>query len=328
MMMNRFIKSIISFCVYSAVFYSLALIIWTGFVPNNFPRINAPYPIGAKGFTFSRMEELKSVKNIDILFLGSSHAYRGFDSRIYADKNIKSFNLGSPSQSPIQTKLLIENFIDQCNPKLVIYEVYPASFQNDGVESALDIIANSESLSNTLSMALNINHLKVYNAFIIDLYRSLFNLNVGFKEVPKKGNDAYINGGFVETNLNFNQSPITAKTKALWAGKKWQLKNKQLEAFEELLILLKEKNINLWLVQTPVTSEAYNLYTNNEYIDSLFSSKSTYFNFNNSLKLDDHFDFADYHHLNQRGVNKVNNELIELIFQREKYFQDLKEKIE
>ena len=90
------------------------------------------------GHMYSRISEIKNQEDVDILFLGSSHAYRGFDTRIFLENGYKSFNLGSSAQTPTQTKVLVERYLGSLNPELVIYEVYPKTFTMDGVESSLD----------------------------------------------------------------------------------------------------------------------------------------------------------------------------------------------
>ena len=82
---------------------------------------------------FTRLKEVKTVKNVDILFLGSSHTYRGFDTSIFHDCGYSAFNLGSSSQTPIQTLTLANRYLKQLNPKLVVLEVYPGNFTGDGV---------------------------------------------------------------------------------------------------------------------------------------------------------------------------------------------------
>jgi len=77
---------------------------------------------------------------VDILFLGSSHSYRGFNPQYFS--GYKTFNLGSSAQTPIQTNLLLKRYLHQLNPKTIVYEVYPISLSIDGVESSSDIIAN------------------------------------------------------------------------------------------------------------------------------------------------------------------------------------------
>ena len=61
------------------------------------------------GHLHSRLLEINKHQNVDVLFLGSSHAYRGFDTRIFKESGIASFNLGSSSQAPVQSLLLLKN---------------------------------------------------------------------------------------------------------------------------------------------------------------------------------------------------------------------------
>ena len=141
--MKNFISNTVLFLLFLSIFYSTFLIIWVHYAPSRF-KPNIIYNMGSYGFMYSRLSEIKNYENTNILFLGSSHAYRGFDTRIFLDKGLKSFNLGSSSQTPLQTKVLLKRYLERLNPKLVIYEVYPETFTIDGVESSLDIIANDK----------------------------------------------------------------------------------------------------------------------------------------------------------------------------------------
>jgi DNA-directed RNA polymerase len=101
--------------------------------------------------------------------------------------------------------------------------------------------------------------------------------------------------------------------KAIYSGKKWIIQDKQWLAFRNIIKRLKNRNITVLLLQAPVTRDAYQLYTNNYEIDSMFQTLAPYFNLNESMKMDDKFDFMDYHHLNQSGVRKVNNSVLEIL---------------
>jgi hypothetical protein len=56
---------------------------------------------GDIGHMFTRNKELNSLDSIDILVIGSSHVYRGFDPRFFSKKGIRLFNLGSSAQTPL-----------------------------------------------------------------------------------------------------------------------------------------------------------------------------------------------------------------------------------
>lgn len=255
---------------------------------------------------YSRLSEIKNHGDVDILFLGSSHAYRGFDTRIFLDNGYKSFNLGSSAQTPSQTKALVKRYLESLNPEIVIYEVYPATFNIDGVESSLDIIANDKNDSHSLNMALKINNIKTYNTLIYGLTRDLLGLNKSFSEPIIKGNDKYISGGYVEKEIGFYQPTEFEK-------KEISLIDYQLESFSEIVQMVKNKNIELILVYAPITSANYISYSNNHYFDSIMRRYSEYYNFNEILTLNDSLYFYDSNHLNQNGVNIFNKKLIELL---------------
>lgn len=268
---------------------------------------NLNYRIGSNGHMYSRIKELKKCKNIELLFLGSSHAYRGFDTRFYKNRGIGAFNLGSSSQTPIQTLLLLKRYLDKLNPKIIVYDVYPETLASDGVESALDIIANDKNDMLSFKMALYINHLKVYNTFFYGLMQDIFKLNSSFNEPRIRGNDFYVAGGFVENKKSKTFTPQNFKKKSI------DFNNKQIDSFKKIIKMIKQRNITLILVYAPIAPSLFKSYTNNQEFNSIMKGYSTYYNFNEILTLQDNLHFYDSHHLNQLGVEKFNEELIKII---------------
>ena len=102
--MNRsilsFIKQVLLFAVLLVPVYCLLVILIADTVPDAYTK-NINHRMGAYGHVFSRFQEAASSQNIDVLILGSSHAYRGFDTRIFAEQGIRAFNLGTSAQTPI-----------------------------------------------------------------------------------------------------------------------------------------------------------------------------------------------------------------------------------
>ncbi len=294
--------------LFTAGVYLALLIIWGELMPPAVTK-NVNYSIGAYGHMYTRTREVEKYTDIDLLFIGSSHAYRGFDTRIAAKFGFKSFNLGSSAQTPIQTKLLLEKYLDSLKPKTVIYEVYPYTFINDGVESSLDMIANGEIDCNVLNMAFSINNIKTYNSLVYGYYRNLFNRNKNFHENKIIKEDSYVSGGFVERKMEYYSSNAEKQgEKTEWIPKEYQV-----DAFEKIVKLIAERNIKLILVQSPVTRAAYEKYTDNEKIDQYFSTKARYINFNKRLNLSDSTDFYNSDHLNQNGVRVYNENLFSIL---------------
>lgn len=72
--MKQYILHISGFGLFSAVFYVVALFVWGRYAPEPLkPNLN--YRLGGYGHTYTRLQEVKSATDVDILFLGSSHAY-------------------------------------------------------------------------------------------------------------------------------------------------------------------------------------------------------------------------------------------------------------
>jgi hypothetical protein len=308
--MRRFFINLFFIFLFSFLFYASALFVWEKFVPLSFkPNLN--YRLGEGGYTFTRLKDIKNINNkeVDILFLGSSHAYRGFDSEIFNKNGFTVFNLGSGAQTPIQTNILLERYLDRINPKLVIYEVYPETFVIDGVESSLDIISNDQNDWYSFEMAFKLNNIKTYNVLLYATITDLFNLNSSFHESRRKTNDTYISNGYVKKDLMYYKPSLFDKTEI-------KFNDDQIEIFEKILKNLKGKNIEVILVYAPITKSLYSSYLNKTYYDSIMKNYAEYYNFNEILILNDSIHFYDSNHLNQNGVDIFNNKLIDILKKR------------
>jgi len=338
--LKKFFLHIVYFISFAAFFYFVVLIAWGNLAPNSWKK-NLNYRRGASGFAYTRFNEAKTTGKVDLLFAGSSHAYRGFDPRIFKEQGLSSFNLGSSSQTPLQTTVLLNRYLERLSPAVVVYEVYPYTFSSDGVESSLDVIANDEIDKGSFKMALETNNIKTYNTIIYGWASRLLHkeqplteeITSTQKNKNIRSNIAYIPGGFMEYRMEHAEGnmspagfdiihPAVEKNMRTDAGivqtkeGKWAPKPSQIRAFEKALELLKSKNIRVILVQTPVHSRYYQLVQCNDEIDAYLRSKGEYYNFNTMMSFNDSLDFADYHHLNQTGVVKMNNALIQTAFSK------------
>lgn len=303
--MKKFIINTGLFGIFAIIFYIIILPIWSYVMPP-FMAKNVRSCVGCYGHLFTRVNEISKVKNPDILFLGSSHAYRGFDPRVFKEAGISTFNLGSSSQSPINTRVLLNQYFDKIKPKMVVYEVYAGTLTSDGVESSLDLLSNNQIDKNAFEMAKNINQLTTYNTLIYGLFRQIFGLNQNFKEPKIQDGNTYITGGFVESD--FRKNPLNEEQ-----IDKWNLNPKQIEILKENINFIKKRNIPIVLVQAPITKKLYDARTNNKEVDKLLSTLGTYKNFYGSIPLNDTIDFYDSNHLNQQAVVKFNKNVISFL---------------
>jgi len=299
--MIKFFRKLFVFLFLSIILYPIAVVLWGEFVPVRLHK-NLNYYQSQSKHMLLRLSEIDDLKDINVLVIGSSTAYRGYDPRIFKNYNIRLFNLGSSAQTPIQTKFLIEKYLLQINPELLIIDVNPLMFTIDGVESALDVIVNDDFDKNMLKMAFEINNLKIYNTLIYSFYLSLSKRD---KALSAKSNsyDMYISGGFVE------RTHYVYKPQAI-APKNWIFRDDQIEAFENLISWLVEKDISYILVQAPVTSDFYESHLNNAVFDSMMNNYGVYINYNELQAFNDSLHFYDVNHLNQRGVELFNMKII------------------
>jgi hypothetical protein len=301
--MNKFLINLFKFIALSISVYLVLLIFIGEFAPTFFIK-NLAYKRGGIGFMDKRLDEANKKKDVDILFIGSSHAYRGYDPRIFAKQGYSSFNLGSSAQTPIETKFLLDKYATNLKPKLVIIDIYPLILSNDGTESALDLISNSKIDSKILDFSLDFKNIKVYNTLIFAYYKQLSGRSKKNNNKKAPETDRYIADGFVESFKKYSSK----KDKKI-VVEMLQPSQKQLNKLDEIVEMLKNKNIKFLLVQSPITQSKYNSFKNNSFIDSVLSKKGNYINFNKVLKLNDSL-FIDDNHLNQYGVNVYNHNLL------------------
>ena len=127
----------------------------------------------------------------------------------------------------------------------------------------------------------------------------------------------YIPGGYVECKLTRKREKIEGEeTKYI------KLDKKQLSYLEKIISFSSANGSKLILVVQPIPKEVikrkknYSLYSQD--LKKIAVSKNIdYWDFNTLMELDEYGDFADEHHLNQKGVEKFNSLLIG--FLKEKY---------
>jgi len=289
------------FCVFYLLVMSMAVNAQPGGVMGlrftNIPPV-APTFGGQSSYMF---EELRSIDDVDVVWIGSSHAYRTFDPRFFADRGVSTFNMGTSGQTPINTYFLIDHFLDDVRPRAVVMEVYWNVLTWDGVESTLDIVANGVPAPWILRMAVATRDIRAVNSFIrrlVDIRRPQLEevqptLFVG---------DTYVDRGFVEKDPAF----VGDRT---WPQGHLDVRARQLLYLERTVDLVVKRGIPLLLITQPLPQSTLDAITNES---DLYASVEEiadrhdvpYVDFNGLVALDDTADFFDAHHLSQRGVLK------------------------
>lgn len=266
------------------------------------------YRIGSYGHMYSRIKEIPNYSNSDMMFLGSSQCYRNFDTRVFLEHGITSFNFGSSSQTPMQTKVLLTKYLDKINPKLIVFEVYPVVFQLDGIESTTDLISNDHIDYEICKLAIKTENVKVFNTLIYGFFQEYVRKNKeSFQEDPEKNGDCYHSGGFVE---KVEYEPYVSDSVA--PPTTIDIQKDQLKAFEDCLKIIQDKSIPYLLISSPLPATTYHSISNYAEFNELMSGYGKYVDFNDILLLDDTC-FFDANHLSRSGARLFDECLIQVL---------------
>lgn len=298
--MRRFIRNSVLYGVISILLYVFLICVYG--------KDKVYYHIGSYGHMYTRVKEIPSHHNPDILFIGSSHVYRGFDPRIFSKHGISTFNLGSSAQTPIQTEVLLKKYLDSINPKMVVLEACPMLFQLDGIESTTDLISNDHIDFETCKLAMKSSDVKVINTLIYGAYQEYYHkIRDNFNEPQKKDGDIYVYGGYVEKT---DYSPWSDSIGI--PNEEVIIRRKQWIAFEHCVKMLKDKSIPYLLVSIPISKNTYCSIENRDEINDKISSCGNYIDFNTILTLGDTC-FYNSDHLSQSGVCLFNDCFIRVL---------------
>ncbi len=312
--MNRFIRHLIFAILFNIGLYGVSLVIinklnLAKYIPNVYDKSKN------NGFLLSRLREIPNYQDIDLLFIGSSHASREFGPSIFNEYGYSTFNLGSNAQTPLNTRYLLSKYLDQLKPQTVIIEVYFKFFTNDGIESALDIAANSPYDYNTISFILKKPDLKTWNTLCFIYVNRLFEPLEKIEQQLFK-TDRYVTGGYIEKNLpdSLNQHlsvPYPKTSIITW-------KSEQINALRESLSMLNSRGLKSILVAAPISREYLKSFVNypefHQKINELagqYNSDFIDYNMLSTPEFNSLSDFYDLDHLSQKGVVKFNKDFIE-----------------
>ncbi len=285
--MKTFVRHTIHFLLAATLFTWLML--WllggTGLLRN------VTYQLGHDDRLYTKVHEADTAGPVDVLFLGSSHAYRTFDPRIFAQRGLRTFNLGSSNQTPMQTEVLLHKLLDSLNPRLVVFEVHPDIMQHDGVEAAIYQLSNVPPTWDMIPMALRTRNMRVVATAAYALPHNL--LSPAYKHF-KEPKDQYVAGGFVEHEpAHFSPTPQPpTEINPL---------PEQLSALHRCTRYLANRQVPYILLEVPDTKCLLSSYTNLPVFQKEMSDYGKFY-FKIPPTLDDSLHYYDESHLNQTGA--------------------------
>lgn len=301
------LRKLLLFGLLTALLYPFLLLGLSAVLPARFVG-NVRYPLGGYGHMHSRIREMEGHAPVDVLFIGSSHAYRGFDPRIWQKRGLSAFNLGSSAQTPLQSELLLEHALPILRPRLVIFEVHPGPFRDPGVESAVDLIANRPIDGASARMALRMRDAIVFNTLCYGMLRQASGLDAAFQEPAAKKEDLYVGDGFVQRlKGGFHPEGKLRPESTEPLPQQWS-------AFQRILAQLGEDGYPVILVEAPMSQWMYaNAYRDHDRFAQRMSSSGRYIDMNGKVSLEDEAHFFTQGHLDQAGVELFNEALLDTL---------------
>lgn len=292
------------------------------------------------------MDEFFSMppNSIDMLFIGSSHAYCTFDPEIVDSAlGTTSFNLGSPLQHPDTTYHLLKKALESQTPKTVVFEIYwdmlDDEFELKQADSVLTAIDDSKFKREFINDVFPVNEkIKYYlkpvryqqDAFaywnenltetvekkLYEKQRQNTNNNTTTEQTPPPvGGVSYHKGrGFIFSDIVMPESELKETNQFVgFDGAKWEFNKRQKEYVRKIVELCRENDIEIIFVTAPIANismeyiENYQVLHNKiaSFADELDVPFIDYNIINIEEKLLSNENFRDDAHLNYSGVQIV-----------------------
>lgn len=252
------------------------------------------------GDAWQRYHEYDPQLRHDVVVLGSSHAYRGYDPELFARQGIDLFNLGSSGQTAMNTHYLLDDLLSAENTGLLIVEVSKAYLESDGLESTCELVQNIPLERAAVRMALSLRDPRAAN--LLALRWAMHG------QEPIYRSENYTAKGYCRHTTN-----APADLEHRHTGRFDPLPD-QVEHLRSIIALCAERGIPLVLVSHPIPPrsdpERHRLFA--EFLYGLVAgTEARYLDLATALELDDQQHFADHSHLNQAGVERFVPALID-----------------
>ena len=246
----------------------------------------------------SMLAELDQTENFEIIVLGSSHAYRGYDPRVFEENDIDLFNAGSSAQTFETSLHIAKNHIHFTGDEIVILDIYPVIFEIEGIETVQRLIIDETDPCAAFDLVLQTKDIRGINSFVK-------------RQICVTDSNDWALKGYVEKG--YCSIPDTLKTLPPADTTEFLPLNKNIEDFVELFHFLKNKAKHIVFVSHPMPNDLRNIEMGDFLLKHTKESSLNFLDYTNDDRFDLH-DFSDPYHLNQAGVEKFNNLLIPTVY--------------
>ncbi|MBK9540221.1 MAG: SGNH/GDSL hydrolase family protein [Flavobacteriales bacterium] len=299
--MGRFIRDMLLLLFTFLVCYLTVMALLCSIAPQGVPLV---YRIGdylnfKGGNSYRKFQEFERDSVYDVVFIGSSHAFRGYYPEFFARGGYTSFNLGSSGQSPMNSYFILDAYLNKANTKLVLLDVFEGAMERDGLESTADLSQNIGSDRAAAGMALALQDPRAVNMLTLRWMRR--------DAPPMYADDDYRPGGSswrsdsVRTRLHYRK------------GHPFKPHEQQVRYLRKCLQWCRDEGVPLVLVNHPYPHQSD--HAKHAQFNAMLRTLTEEFNvpyidmaYDHDLDDEDHF--YDHNHLNSAGVERFNARLI------------------
>lgn len=289
------------------------------------------------------VEDAKSLDSLDVLILGSSHAFKTFDPRIFKDKGYQMLSLATPSQTPQNSYFILKDFFDgvlspkdrRPLPKVIVHELYCKTISDrSALESYMRSVEHHPATYNFFKLGALTKNVTSINMFFSSMLKRKF----GLYEEKRTYSDApvYVKYGYYKTTSTRGEAhrrydlPIEQMVfeneQAKIQYKREKIRDSsicsgapsehQMSYLKKIIDLSNSYRVPVVLVVAPMPSDyTLNIKNYGKILDSLesFASENniSFIEDFSSIKINEKTDFADRDHLNVLGAAKVSKFFIQ-----------------
>jgi len=300
--MKRLIIQGSRFLALSVVLYLLAFLILTNWVFLGRPMIyrTSDYYQWKGGSAWMQYAEFDTTDRWDAIVLGSSHAYRGYDPRVFARRGYHVFNLGSSAQTPMNGYYVLKQCADSAHAGLVIFDMYENAFTQDGLESTSELTQHVPSDAEAWGMAWGTRDLRGLNLMALRYFTK--------GQGPMFMDSTYRGAGFATRKA---RAPADVRYDV---GRPFRMNPMQRRYFQACIELCRTRGVRLVLTTHffPHQSDTAKHALFHHFVDSTAKVHGLrYFDFAYSHQLSDTDHFCDHNHLNEEGARIFNERLVD-----------------
>jgi hypothetical protein len=257
------------------------------------------------GNSYTKFRAFDRNAQYDVVFIGSSHAYRGYDTRVFTDAGYSAFNLGSSAQTPINTEQILRDLVNVRNTKTVIIDVFNGALETDGLESTADLSQNYPSTKPVLNMVWQLKDPRGLNMLMLRMVR--YAADPMYTENCNGANGTCLisDSAGVEVNYPFARPLV--------------LKQDQLCALERTIRYLQETGIQVVLADHPIPPEADQArqVRYSAHVKTLAQQWNVpLVDMSSTVGFDSRAHFYDHTHLNEAGAAKFSLMLLDTMVSR------------